>query len=42
MKVDGELVRPVFGAERGVLRTSVGRVGRGTGLENDKYEAKGY
>lgn len=38
MNIDGEMVKPVFEANRGVMRTSIGRVGRGTGDENDKYE----
>ncbi|KAM7184107.1 protein of unknown function (DUF4188) domain containing protein [Naviculisporaceae sp. PSN 640] len=35
---DGQLVRPVFSAQKGVLRSSLGRTGHGTGAENDGFE----
>ncbi|GAB1317880.1 Monooxygenase [Madurella fahalii] len=40
--IDGQPARPLFDANRGSLRTQLGRLGRGDGAENEKYGPSPY
>lgn len=42
VNIDGQPARPLFDASRGSLRTQLGRLGRGDGVENVKYGPSPY